>query len=147
MTFHRVRLSAALKAFQKNQSQTNHQKWWMQNLGFELDSALTYVGLCATHNWTIPVPNLIRMLALLDRTESYVLLTSQIWEVFYLSDEFDSFTNRLDLAWWAHPDGRNGRFTSDELNEAFGQFLVQVPPGMVEIETGCHCQGIGKVHF
>ena len=90
------------------------------------NSALTYVGLCTTHNWNIPVPNLIRMLALLGKTESHVLLTSQIWEVFYLSDTFDSFTNQLDLAWWAHPGDRNGRFTSDELNEAFEQYLLQV---------------------
>jgi hypothetical protein len=75
------------------------------------------------------------MLALLGRTESYVLLTSQIWEVFYLSDEFDSFTDQLDLAWWAHPGGRNGRFTSDELNEAFGQYLLQVCHKLPVIET------------
>lgn len=66
------------------------------------------------------------MLALLDKTESYVLLTSQIWEVFYLSDELDSFTDQLHSAWWAHPGGKNGRFTSDELNEAFGQYAQQV---------------------
>jgi hypothetical protein len=66
------------------------------------------------------------MLASLGKTESYVLLTSQIWGVFYLSDEFDSFTDQLHLAWWAHPGGGNGRFTSDELNEAFRQYLLQV---------------------
>ncbi len=66
------------------------------------------------------------MLALLGRAESYFLLTSQIWEVFYLSDEFDSFTDQLHSAWWANPGGRSDRFTSDELNEAFEQYLLQV---------------------
>ena len=36
MIFHHVRLSAALKAFQKDKCQTSRQKWWMQNLEFEL---------------------------------------------------------------------------------------------------------------
>jgi hypothetical protein len=78
------------------------------------------------------------MLALLGRAESYTLLTSQIWEVFYLSDEFDSFTSQLRLAWWAHPGGRNGHFTSDELNKAFEQYLREVChelPFVIEITT------------
>ena len=36
MTFHHVRLSAALKAFRKDKRQTSRHTWWMQNLGFEL---------------------------------------------------------------------------------------------------------------
>ena len=36
MIFHQVRLSAALKAFQKDKCQTSRQKWWTQNLEFEL---------------------------------------------------------------------------------------------------------------
>jgi len=78
------------------------------------------------------------MLALLGTAEYYFLLTSQIWEVFYLSDEFDPFTNQLHLAWWAQPGGRSHRFTSDELNEAFGQYLLQVcheSPFVVETTT------------
>jgi hypothetical protein len=35
MIFHHLRLSAALKAFQKD-TWTHRQQWWMQNLKFEL---------------------------------------------------------------------------------------------------------------
>lgn len=108
------------------------------------NSALTYVGLCATHGWNIAVPNLICMLAraLLGETESYVLSTSRIWEVFYLLDEFDSFTNQFHLAWWTYPGRGNALFTSEELDEAFEQYLLQVCMSPINFCIRNHCHDV-----
>ena len=142
MIFHRLRLRRALKAFQKD-TWAGRQQWWIQNLKFELvwtqvltcrhpltiyqNNALTFLGLCTTQDCNVPVPNLIRLLAqtLPRKTGSCVLSTSQIWEEVYSFDELDLLTNQLYLAWWADPNSQ-GCFTSDELDEAFEQYLLRV---------------------
>jgi len=89
------------------------------------NNALAFVGLCTTQHWNAPVPRLIRLLpeALLNKTDSDVLPTSQIWEEVYTSKE--SVPDQLHLAWWAYPGGSNGCLTSDELEKALEQFLLQ----------------------
>lgn len=74
------------------------------------------------------MPNLIRLLAqtLPRKTDSCILSTSQIWAEVYSSDEFDFLSDRLYLAWWAHPGGDQGCFTCDELDEAFEKYLPHV---------------------
>ena len=90
------------------------------------NNALTFVGLCTTQDWNVPVPDLIRLLAqaLSSKTDSSVLSASQVWEE--LSSDKSDLTDQLNLAWWAHPGGGKGCFTFDELNEAFEQYLQKV---------------------